>query len=238
MITHLFFDFFGTLVEYSDSRTEQGYQNAHAVLLAHGATLGYDEFLMQWETSCDRFEMAANATQDEYSMDASVIGFLNETFGTGYPPELVATFRDTYLQEWSKGVRYIDGVPALLRQLMEQYTLVLVTNTHSADFVRSHLRQMDVTECFSLVVTSVEHGKRKPHSSIFQQALKLAGCESQHALYIGDTFTADYLGANSVGMRCLLIDPRQKQNIPAADRIVDVLDLRRVLSLEPGPQKP
>jgi len=229
MITHLLFDFFGTLVEYSDSRTEQGYQDSHAVLLANGSTFGYQEFLDRWEASCHQFDIAADATQDEYSMDTGVAGFLQNTFGSGYPPELVNTFRDVYLGEWSKGVRYLDGVPALLRQLRERFTLVLVTNTHSANFVHSHLRKMQIAEYFSLIVTSVEHGKRKPHPSIFQHALKTIGCESHNALYIGDTFTADYLGANGVGMRCLLIDPHQKQNIRAEDRIVSVLDIQRVL---------
>ncbi len=182
MITHLFFDFFGTL--------------------------------------------------DEYSMDASVAGFLNNVFGPDHSSELANTFRDTYLQEWSKGVQYIDGVPALLKRLKQRYTLALVTNTHSADFIHSHLHKMQITETFSMIVTSVEHGKRKPHTSIFQHALRTVGCESHHALYIGDTFTADYLGANGVGMRCLLIDPRQKQNIRAEDRIANVLDIQRVLSLE------
>ena len=232
MITHLFFDFFGTLVEYSDSRTEQGYQNSHAVLLANGSALSYQAFMEQWETSCDRFDVAAHATQDEYSMDASVAGFLNDVFGPDHSLELAKTFRNAYLQEWSKGVRDIDGVPELLKRLKHQYTLALVTNTHSADYVHGHLRRMQIIEYFSLVVTSVEHGKRKPHPSIFQHALRTVGCESHNALYIGDTFTADYLGANGVGMRCLLIDPRQKQNIRAEDRIADVLDMQRVLSLE------
>lgn len=232
MITHLFFDFFGTLVEYSDSRTEQGYQNSHAVLLANGSALSYQAFIEQWETSCNRLELAASATQNEYSMDASVAGFLNDVFGPDHSSALANTFRDTYLQEWSKGVKYINGVPALLKQLKQRFTLVLVTNTHSAAFVHSHLRSMQIAEYFSLIVTSVEHGKRKPHPSIFQHALRSVGCESHNALYIGDTFTADYLGANGVGMRCLLIDPRQKQNIPAEDRIADVLDIQRVLGVE------
>ena len=232
MITHLFFDFFGTLVEYSDSRTEQGYQQSHVVLLTNGATLSYQEFLDRWEASCRQLDAVANATQVEYSMDTSVTSFLNNEFGIDHSLELANTFRDTYLQEWGKGVKYIDGVPALLRQLRDRYTLVLVTNTHSADYVQSHLRRMQITEYFSLIVTSIEHGKRKPHPSIFQHALRTVGCESHNALYIGDTFTADYLGANGVGMRCLLIDPRQKQNIRAEDRIADVLDIQRVLSVE------
>jgi HAD superfamily hydrolase (TIGR01549 family) len=48
----------------------------------------------------------------------------------------------------------------------------------------------------------------KPDSGIFLQALKLAGdVPPQQALYIGDNYYADFLGARAVGMDALLVDP-------------------------------
>ena len=88
---------------------------------------------------------------------------------------------------------------------------------------------MDVAHLFSEVVTSVEHGKRKPHASIFERALNLTGSSSENALYVGDSFAADYIGAKGVGMRCLLIDPNKKQDIPEKDRISSVLDVPAML---------
>jgi len=231
MITHLMFDFFGTLVEYSDSRTEQGYEGSHAVLLSHGASLGYSAFLQRWTETFHKFDLESDEDQDEYSMDDVVSGFLMEVFGPDFPPSLVAVFRDTYLQEWNKGIKYIEGVPDLLRQLSQRYTLALVTNTHHSKLVRTHLRAMQITDYFSAIITSVEHGKRKPCASIFQCALQATGSTSRHALYVGDSFTSDYLGANGIGMRCLLIDPQKKQNLPSEDRIAHILDLWRILDI-------
>jgi putative hydrolase of the HAD superfamily len=225
MITHLLFDFFGTLVEYSGSRTEQGYERSHAVLLANKVNLGYREFIERWADVFQKFDLMADVDQDEFSMDDVVTGFLKDVLGAEPTPKLINNFRDTYLQEWNTGVKYIDGVPALLNQLKDRYTLVLVTNTHNGDLIRSHLENMKVAEYFSSIITSVEHGKRKPHASIFEDALQATGGESHNALYIGDTFATDYIGANDVGMRCLLIDPHEKQNIPPEDRISHILDL-------------
>jgi putative hydrolase of the HAD superfamily len=230
MITHLLFDFFGTLVDYSESRTEQGYERSYAILLENGATFSYETFLERWSALAHQFDLASETDLDEYSMDDVVSRFLTETLGPDFAPAVMTDFRDTYLQEWSKGVCYIEGVPALLSQLKERYTLVLVTNTHSGDFVRSHLRGMGITEHFSRVVTSIEHGKRKPCAAIFQDALKASGGEHHNALYIGDSFANDYIGATGVGMRCLLIDPHKKHDIPAQDRITHILDLQDVLS--------
>lgn len=230
MITHLLFDFFGTLVEYSDSRTEQGYERSYAVLLAHEATCSYATFLERWSALGHQFDLASEINLDEFSMDDVVTSFLTEVLGPGFPPAVMPIFRDTYLAEWSKGVSYIEGVPRLLTHLKERYTLVLVTNTHNADFVRSHLRRMGITDHFSVVVTSIEHGKRKPCAAIFQDALKASGAEYYNALYIGDSFTNDYVGATGVGMRCLLIDPQKKYDVPAQDRITNILDIEDILS--------
>jgi putative hydrolase of the HAD superfamily len=228
-VKNILFDFFGTLVEYSDSRTEQGYGRSHAVLLLYGSTMGYQEFLERWSAKFREFDLQAEAEHDEYSMNDVVTGFLAEVFGPNVDAELSRNFRDTYLEEWSTGIKHIAGVATLLNQLAERYTLALVTNTHSAELIRGHLLDMDVAHLFSAVVTSVEHGKRKPYASIFEHALNITGSSSENALYVGDSFATDYIGAKGVGMRCLLIDPKRKQDIPEEDRIGSVLDLSNVL---------
>jgi putative hydrolase of the HAD superfamily len=229
MITHILFDFFGTLVNYSDSRVGQGYELSHLVLVSHGVEINYQEFLERWESTFHKFDLAAETNQDEFSMDDVAFDFLNGLLGKDPAPELVTTFRDTYLLEWNKGVKTIEGVPELLKQLKDHYTLALVTNTHSGNFVRSHLHAIGIAGYFSSIVASVEHGKRKPHPSIFELALDATRGRSTNALYVGDSFSTDYLGAKGVGMRCLLIDPHRKQNIPPEDRIADILDLGQIL---------
>jgi len=228
-VTHLLFDFFGTLVEYSESRTEQGYERSHAILVANAASLGYQEFLERWSAVCREFDLQAEASQDEYSMDQVVTEFLGRVLASQPSAALVDVFRDTYLQEWNKGVKYIVGVAELLNELAQRYTLALVTNTHSAEFVQAHLRTLGVEDYFSAIVTSVEYGKRKPCAAIFEYALKATGGQKQSAVYVGDSFSADYLGAKGVGMRCLLIDPLVKHDVPVADRLAHILDVRQVL---------
>ena len=55
--THLYFDFFGTLVAYPESRVEQGFQASYEVLLKAGAETTYANFLDRWQLSSpDQFE--------------------------------------------------------------------------------------------------------------------------------------------------------------------------------------
>jgi len=59
MTSHVLFDFFGTLVEYSASRTQQGYEQSHLLLSRAGSDLNYEGFLTRWSAHCDEFERKA-----------------------------------------------------------------------------------------------------------------------------------------------------------------------------------
>jgi putative hydrolase of the HAD superfamily len=121
-------------------------------------------------------------------------------------------------------VQYLPGVPEVLAHLAERFTLVLVTNTHHADLVHGHLHAMGADRCFVVVVTSVEHGKRKPSPCIFDHALMRSGGTAEGALYVGDSFSCDYRGAVAAGMRPLLIDPDRRHDVPEGDRLSHVLE--------------
>lgn len=225
-LTHVLLDFFGTLIAYSPSRVAQGYPRSFALVRGEGASLDYPGFLERWDRTSEALEQSAEQSHDEYPMDAACARFLADVLGRPVEDELVVRFRDTYLSEWNKGVAHIPGVSELLAELAQRYTLVLVSNTNHAEFVRAHLRAMDVAHRFTAIVTSIEHGKRKPSPAIFEHALACSGGERAAATYVGDSFAADYLGARGAGLRCLLIDPERRHNVPDSDRLATILELR------------
>ena len=231
---HVLFDFFGTLVTYSESRIGPGFSGSYDVLQAHGAELTYPEFLARWDATFEGFEARALQSLREYSMDAVCSEFLSRVLPGAPNQQAVSEFRDTYLTEWNQGVRYIPGTAELLAALADDHALVIVTNTHHAELVHAHLRAMNVRQHFVAVVTSVECGYRKPSVDVFEHALELVGGAKRDAIFVGDSFTADYLGATNAGLRCLLIDPERRYQVPAADRIMNVLETRERLASEQG----
>ncbi len=228
-MTHILFDFFGTLVHYSASRVDQGFHRSWRTVLEAGASLGYTDFLATWDGLCHEFERRAQDSLDEYSMDQVCDAFLRRTLPEPPSTASIGRFRDTYLSEWNTAVQEIPGVAGLLVDLSARFTLVLVTNTHSADLIESHLTPMGIKPCFSAVVTSVEHGKRKPSRSIFGEALQRSHGTAAGAVHVGDSYAADYLGATDAGIRALLIDPAHQCDVPEASRLRSVLDLRSLL---------
>jgi putative hydrolase of the HAD superfamily len=56
------------------------------------------------------------------------------------------------------------------------------------------------------VVTSKEVGSNKPEPPIFLAALDRAGVSASEAVYVGDQYDTDVVGARGVGIKPILID--------------------------------
>ncbi len=66
--THVLFDFFGTLVSYSPSRTEQGYNRSHGLLQRFGAELTYERFLATWDRRFADYDRRSDVDDREFAM--------------------------------------------------------------------------------------------------------------------------------------------------------------------------
>ena len=118
----------------------------------------------------------------------------------------------------------------MLEHLNSRFTLAVITNTHDPDLVPDHLERMGVSHFFSHVVTSVEHGARKPSPDIFHYTLRLLRVSPEDCVYVGDNYDPDYRGAKAAGIAPLLIDPLRKAPVSSKVRLESVFELERRLS--------
>ncbi|MDJ0788419.1 MAG: HAD family hydrolase [Myxococcota bacterium] len=229
MISHLVFDFFGTLVAYSSSRTSQGYRASHAQYRSAGGDLDYTSFLECWSAGFAQLDADTADTLREYSMTEAAAAFgRHASFEAD--PDTLARLASSYLREWNEGVRYIDGVASMLARLGGRFDLSIITNTHDPHLVPAHLKTLGVLPLFSRVVTSVSFGMRKPSPSIFEFALKELAVSPGQCLYVGDSHGPDYEGPRAVGIRSLLIDPDGVAPVPPRERIGSILELESIVA--------
>ena len=219
------FDLFGTLVSYYREYSNVGFHRSHEVALSTGAAVDYDQFCAAWAETYLELDAAASKSHAEFSMQTYSTVLLERLSGSTVDPSAVELFRSTYLEEWSTGVEVISGVAEMISELSGHYTLAVVTNTHDDRFARGQLARTGVADLFDVVVTSIGHGMRKPAPAVFRHALELSGGEPDRALFVGDSYEADYCGAVAAGLMCLLIDPDQKHDVPNAHRIDTITDL-------------
>ena len=228
-VTCVLFDFFGTLVHYNPSRSEQGYPRSHEQFRSMGGTSDYLAFITQWDHVFARFDRRSDRDDSEFSMWDVGREFFAHSLGRPTDEDDVERFVDIYLEEWNTGVRDIDGVAAMLDDLGRRHRLAVVTNTHSPHMVPAHLRRMGIDAAFEVVVTSIEVGHRKPHPAIYAHTVDKMGIEPRRCLFVGDTVIADYIGPRAVGMQSLLVDPTGRHAAAhlhhLGHRITSILDV-------------
>lgn len=224
-VTHLLLDFFGTIVDYVPGVNGTKFAASHELVRALGVRVPDDEFVDALDASFALFEARSEADHREFSMDEACAHFLRGFLPAGLADQTAARFAQTCLGEWNRGVSYRTERVDAIRHLASTYRLAIVTNTHDRDLVPGHVNRMGLQHAFDAIVTSVGVGWKKPHRAIYETALETLGIEASQALFVGDTYVADYLGPRSVGIDALLIDPGHRTQVPEVDRLSSFVDL-------------
>jgi putative hydrolase of the HAD superfamily len=231
---YVLLDFYGTVVDYSPGWTVQGYHGSHALACSIGTSVGYAEFLTGWSAEYARFENRSTDDHREFSMEAIMAAFLARLLHREPAPAETAAMVGAYSREWNTGVRHPPGIAALIDVLADRFRLAIVSNTHEAAVVRDHLDAMGISHLFAAVVTSVEVGYRKPHPAIYAAALGQLETTAAHAVFVGDTYTADYVGPTAEGITAFLIDGAERHDVPAARRLRTLSELPAKLGVGTG----
>ncbi|MEM3608367.1 MAG: HAD family hydrolase [Candidatus Bathyarchaeia archaeon] len=117
--------------------------------------------------------------------------------------ELERVFYQGEVEAW---MLFPDAIPCLEYALKAGFKLGLVSNARSDWAVREILKRLGLDRYFEAVVTSAQVGLRKPAPEPFIKALEILGEVPGGAAFIGDTFSADIVGAKRIGMRAIYLN--------------------------------
>lgn len=121
---------------------------------------------------------------------------------TQLAPDLTQCMRDEYNPE----DLLVEEVPHLLQTLEQSgYRLAVISNR--TDPFDEQLETLGINSFFEYSLAAGSINVWKPDPQIFRYALNEMGVEPEQAVYVGDNYFADVVGAQSVGMRAVLIDP-------------------------------
>ena len=81
--------------------------------------------------------------------------------------------------------------------------------SNSNGTVRSVLTAAGLAGALDFVIDSGAVGVEKPDPRIFALGLAEAGVSAGEAVYIGDLYSVDVLGARRAGIEAILLDPRR-----------------------------
>lgn len=100
-------------------------------------------------------------------------------------------FMKIYLDEWNEDVNYLKEIKPFIKKLYFNYKLGIVTNTYHAPLIHLHLREMGIENFFTVVITSIECGYRKPNSLIFEYAAEKKLKKNQAIFYLLEIITRE-----------------------------------------------
>ena len=137
--------------------------------------------------------------------------------------------REIY-REWAANQHfflYDDVAPVLNELARREVKIGLISNSHRC--LASFQQHFELEGLIAAAVSSSEHGYMKPHPSIFEAAITLAGVTAAESVMVGDSLSHDIDGARRVGMRGVLLhrsdDRPPVTDVPVIRRMGELLEL-------------
>ncbi len=126
-------------------------------------------------------------------------------------------------------VSIYDDTIEVLEYLKPKYKLAILTNGGTKP-QRGKIQLSGIEPYFDYVVASGELKIAKPDVRIYQHVCDKLNILPEEAVFIGDTFSTDLLGAHNAGMKPIWIcsDKYRKSN-GCVDRIYSLAELKEIL---------
>ncbi len=148
-------------------------------------------------------------------------------------PDCAARLSAAYgsVRDDESGVRPFDGVRELLSDLKGRYGLGLLTNGPS-DIQWEKIRSLGFGCVFDAIVVAGDVGIYKPDTRVFEMLLDRLDVHASAALFVGDIYEMDIVGAHRSGMQTAWVrrdGARPTEDIIPDIEIPDATSLREVL---------
>jgi HAD superfamily hydrolase (TIGR01549 family) len=118
---------------------------------------------------------------------------------------------------------------ATLRALAERRVPLGVISNHN-DALPGILAYHEIGRFFRTVTYSQEAGAEKPDRRVFDLALQRAECRPEEAVFVGDSWEADYVGASRLGIRAIWLNRRGLSPPAPCETVRDLGEVLPLLS--------
>ena len=156
---------------------------------------------------------------------------LFEHFGMRAEDALCAATAMFYRHSYLDARRAVAGAAALLEAVRRRAAVGIVSNNMLQE-QQEKLAHCGLAAHVDVLVVSEEAGVSKPDPAIFRIALDALSVGAGEAVMVGDSWTADVLGAHAAGIRAVWFNPLR---LPAPDPALGVPELHALDIAEAWP---
>ncbi|MFW6109653.1 MAG: HAD family hydrolase [archaeon] len=207
MIDTIYFDNWNTLVQAPNlMRKGSSTKIFHKYLTEQGIEISYDSLI-------ETYVPVARAQNRECELDGyrepdyrKRLETVFKKLGVDSAVEHSYGAWKYYLRMWPEQTKFFSGVPRMLEELKPRYKLGIITNYMDGPTCRAVFQKLSYDEFFDSLVVSHELGYMKPAEILFETALRETDSTPERCLMVGDTYDADVVGGNRIGMKTVLVD--------------------------------
>lgn len=198
-IKHVFFDLDHTLWDF-DRNSELAFQD---IFEKNKITITVEDFLKVYipiNFEYWRYYREARVTKEQLRY-----GRLKKSFDVlqvNIDDFLIDRLSVDYIDHLPRHNKLFDGALELLEELNEKYHLHIITNGFE-EVQTLKLQNSKIDHFFKTMTSSEAAGVKKPHAKIFHHALKAANATVTESVMVGDTYDADIIGAQNIGMQTI-----------------------------------
>lgn len=206
-ITDIFFDLDHTLWDF-DRNSKLAFQR---LFDRHSVSADLDEFIKVYEPiNFQYWKLYREERIDKQGLRRGRFKDAFAPFGLQFSIDQLDELATSYIMELPKDNYLFEGALDVLRYLSEKkYKMHIITNGFE-EVQHLKLKNSNIDRFFKTVTTSEEVGVKKPNRLVFERALDKAKVLARQSMMIGDTFEADILGAEAVGMQTLFYNYRNE----------------------------
>lgn len=125
--------------------------------------------------------------------------------------------------------RIRPGTREALEKIGAKYRIGVISNADGK--IAEVLKICGICDCFLSITDSGIVGYEKPHPAIFAAALRAMNVAPEHAVYVGDVYAVDYLGARKAGMQAVLFDVAGAYRERGLPRVESLQELQKLLGV-------
>ncbi len=184
------------------------YASLNDEAIERSATMAHDKCMVPKESFMDAFLWAREETKKVLNETGSchnrMLYFQKALEHLGLPPVISAI--DLYECYWGYMLEHMQlsyGAMEFLQYCKYHSARIGICSDLTAHIQHRKIRRLGIAHLIDAIVTSEEAGVEKPHSRMFTLILSKLGVAASEALYIGDSYKKDVVGAEGAGIDVL-----------------------------------
>jgi len=207
---------------------QQPYEPFQKILQANGVSRSIEEIREAFEKGGKEFDYEKYKALPSHEFYVQWNLAILKHLGITRSVRRLAGEIDLQWFNFSKVYVYPEVEDSLRRLKQMGFRLGVVTRGYELD-IDEILPRSGLAGFFDVCVGADTTGKRKPHPKVFKYALEQLGIMPREAVFVGDDFQADYLGAEKAGMIPVLVNREGSpalgvRSIKRLDQIFEVLE--------------